>query len=77
MCKEYDESREKLSELIFKLQRFTEGELEAKFRKNRHGKTEIGRSQTIHDYLDELREFGALGFESGHYVVQKRSLALA
>ncbi len=77
MCKEYDESREKLSELIFTLQNFTEEELKKQFKRKRHGKTEIGRSQTIHDYLDELREFGALGFESGHYYVQKRTLVLA
>jgi hypothetical protein len=76
-CKEYDESREKLSELIFSLKSFTEEELESRFREIRGSKIEIGRKQTIHDYLDELRELGALSFEFGHYCVQDRTLMLA
>jgi len=70
-CKEYNDTREKLAELVFKMQTFTEEELTAQLREARQGSTEIGRGQTIYAFLDELREIGVLGFKCGRYSVNK------
>jgi len=73
MCKEYDENGERLAELVFNLGSFTEDELVRKFSKMQSGSIEIGRLQSIHDYLDDLREMGVLAFEGGRYKVLERS----
>jgi len=73
MYKEYDENREKLAELVFEMRTFTEDELTERFSTMRHGNIEIGRLQTIHDYLDDLRELGVLGFEEGRYYVHEKT----
>ena len=73
MCREYDESREILSDLIFELGSFTEAELKAQFVKMRGGKIQIGRMQTIRLYLDDLRELGALGYEHDRFFVLKQA----
>jgi hypothetical protein len=77
MCKEYDENRKKLSELIFQKKEFTESELIQEFKKERDGKIEIGRLQTIHNYLDDLQEFGVLKWEDGRYHTQDWPSVLA
>lgn len=71
MCKEYDENRKTLSDLIFQKKDFTESELIQEFKRKRHGKIEIGRLQTINDYLDDLREYGVLKLEGKRYHVQE------
>jgi hypothetical protein len=77
MCREYDKNREKLSDLIFELQEFTEEQLKQAFNQRCQGNAKIGRLQTVRGYLGDLCEFGALRFEAGRYYVQQRSPVLA
>ena len=77
MYNELDERREKLANLIFELDEFTEAELELHFKRICPTSMEIGRLQTIHDFLDDLRELGSLGYKSGKYYVQKIHPVLA
>jgi hypothetical protein len=66
---EYFMNRERLAQLIYWMRSFTEDEFIQTFRQLRTGKTEIGGSGSLHDYLESLRKLGALGFEGGRYTL--------
>jgi hypothetical protein len=73
MCTEYNNNRKKLADLIFRLRSFTEQELTDKFAKIKEGNGDIGGVQTIHDFLDDLRELDVLGFEAGRYFHRQKT----
>jgi hypothetical protein len=69
MCGEYYLNRERLAQLIYWMRTFTEDEFIETLRQLRNLKTEIGRVQSLHDYLENLRKLGSLGFEKGRYIL--------
>jgi hypothetical protein len=62
-------NRERLAQLIFWMRSFTEDELIQTFGRLWNGKTEIGPLRSLHDYLENLKESGVLGFEGGRYTL--------
>lgn len=66
---DYYLNSERLAQLIYWMRSFTEDEFIQTFMQLRSGKTETGRSRSLHDYLENLRKLGALGFEGGRYTL--------
>ena len=62
-------NREKLAQLIYWTRSFTEDELLQTFGRLRSGKAETSPLRSLHDYLENLRESGMLGFEGGRYTL--------
>jgi hypothetical protein len=62
-------NRERLAQLIYWMRSFTEDELVQTFGRLRIGKNGIGPVRSLHDYLQNLRELGVLGFEEGRYTL--------
>ena len=60
---------ERLAQLIFWMRSFTEDEFIQTFTRFRTGTAELSRSHSLHDYLENLRKLGALGFEGGRYTL--------
>lgn len=71
MCKHFDHNRAKLTKLIYSQKNpFDKEQIINQFSIKQHGDVVIDGSQTIADYLEELKEYGALIFESGRYRVK-------
>ena len=68
MCRRFSENRRRLADLIFETRSFTERELVERFLVQNQGDIAIDGVQTIHGYLLDLAELGALTYERGVYV---------
>jgi hypothetical protein len=71
MCERFVRNREKLVNLMCTLKRFDEKKIIETFRKRQNGDTVIDGSQTITQYLEDLREHGLLKYSSGVYSIPK------
>ena len=66
---EYFINRESLAQIIYWMRSFTEDEFIQTFRQSRSGKAETSAPQSLHDYLENLKESGMLGFKGGRYTL--------
>ena len=71
MCDRFIRNRERFVNLVRSLDSFDEKEIVEKFRELQNGDLVIDGSQTITEYLDELRESGTLRYTNGKYTVVK------
>jgi hypothetical protein len=70
-------NRIRFVDLIYRLKRFSEEEIVERFRKEQKGDIVIDGSQTVTQYLRDLRDQGALKvIVGGDYVVPRRSSRL-
>ena len=69
MCERFAKNREKLADLVYDLETFSEKHILEVFKKQQHGDIVIDGSQTVTQYLRDLREQGALHFSHGKYSV--------
>jgi hypothetical protein len=71
MCKQYVNNREKFADLVYSLGSFEQSEIIREFETQQNGDIIIDGSQSIPEYLEELRESGALKYSNGKYYVTK------
>lgn len=69
MCDRFTRNREKLVDLVYHLQIFGEKEIIEVFKKKQHGDIVIDGSQTVTQYLRDLRDQGALHYAHGKYSI--------
>ena len=71
MCDRFNRNREKFVDLVFNLKRFSEKEIVEAFKRKQHGDIVIDGSQTISQYLNDLREQGVLQYSHGKFLVKE------
>lgn len=69
MCDRFTRNREKLVDLVYDLRTFGEQEIVEVFKKQQNGDIVIDGSQTVKQYLRDLREQGALQYDHGKYSI--------
>lgn len=69
MCQRFTVNRRRFADLIYSMGCFDEKEILERFRKSQRGDIVIDGSQTIAQYLRELRDQGALKCIGGKYCV--------
>jgi hypothetical protein len=73
MCKQYEENRRELTDLIYEKRSFTKGELVDEFvRRTGGATTHIGGPNTVASHLEELREYRILRRIGDRYEVIAR-----
>jgi hypothetical protein len=70
MCQRFMINRRKFADLIYSMECFDEQEIVEKFRKSQNGDIVIDGSQTVSQYLRDLRDQGALKYVGGKYFVR-------
>jgi hypothetical protein len=62
-------NRERLAQLIYWMRTFTEDEFIQASGRMQSRKSEMSPLRSMHDYLENLRGLGMLGFEGGRYIL--------
>jgi len=77
MCKQFVKNREKFADLVYSLGSFEQSQIIREFKRQQNGDITIDGSQSIPEYLEELRQSGALKYSNGKYHVAKYVAATA